>query len=102
MTYRTDLATGLPSITKAPTELLDYTFDFTAWLAEIGDTISSHTVTLSPSGPTITQHANTTTAVTAWVSGGTAGTSYTLTSQITTAGGRTASRSILITVKTYR
>ena len=83
---------------KEPDEVLDYTFDWSDWLTEISDTISSDTVTVE-SGLTEDSNSNDTTSVTVWVSSGTAGTSYTVSSKIVTAGGRTAERTITIDVK---
>ena len=81
---------------KDPADALDYLIDWTAWLGT--DTISASTWT-APTGITKSAESNTTTRATVWVSGGTAGASYTLTNRIVTAGGRTAERSIRITVQ---
>lgn len=80
---------------KDPSAILDYQFDWSDWLGS--DTILSNTVTAS-SGLTVTTSTATTTAVTAWLSGGTAGTSYTVTNRIVTTGGRTDERTITIQV----
>ena len=81
--------------TKDPAAVLDYVVNWSTWLD--GDTISSATVTAS-TGLTLDSSSNTTTTVTGWLSGGTAGTSYTVTFQIITAAGRTDERSIAIFV----
>lgn len=81
---------------KDPSAVLDYAFDWSAWLG--GDTITSHTVTAS-SGITVVSSSATTTAVTAWLSGGTAGQAYMVTNRIETAAGRTDERSIMIRVQ---
>ena len=81
---------------KDPDEILDYTFDWSTWLG--ADTIASDVVTVD-AGLTKDSDSNTTTAVTVWLSGGTAGTAYKVSSKVTTAAGRTAERTIIITVK---
>ena len=90
---------------KDPIAVLDYAFDWKAltngtgksdWLAT-GETIASHTVTV-PTGLTLDSSTATATAVTAWLSGGTAWQSYTVTCRIVTTAGRTDERSITIKV----
>ena len=80
---------------KDPDAVLDYTIDWSSWLGD--DTISASSWTV-PSGLTKDSDSNTTTAATVWLSGGTEGVIYTVTNQITTAGGRTDERSIKILV----
>lgn len=80
---------------KDPSAVLDYVWNWSSWLGV--DTIASHTVTAA-TGLTVDSSAATTTAVTAWLSGGTAGQSYTVTCRIVTAAGRTDERSITIQV----
>lgn len=82
---------------KDPDAVLDFTFDWTTWLA--GDTITGTPVITVESGITKDSQSNTTTAVTVWLSGGTAGTQYTVACKIQTAGGRTEERSITIWVR---
>lgn len=81
---------------KDPDEVLDYTFDWSTWLN--GDTIASDTVTVD-TGLTKDSDSNDTDSVTVWLSGGTAGTAYKVSSKIVTAAGRTAERTIIITVR---
>jgi hypothetical protein len=84
-------------LTQTTTEILDWTINWaTRGLGT--DTIATSTWAISPSGltdaspsPTFT---NTTTTV--WLSGGTAGTFYTITNTITTAGGREMQESFII------
>ena len=78
-----------------PGAALDYTFDWSTWLTAEADTLSSYTVTV-PSGLTLDSDSETSGAVTAWISGGTAGTSYTVTCEIVTTGARTDQRSIIL------
>jgi hypothetical protein len=102
----------MDSISKDPNAVLDYLRDWgpevgatndgsstdDGWLQ--GDTISSSAWSFT--GPdtllVIAGDTNTTTAATVWLSGGTAGRSYTVTNRIVTAGGRTEDRSINVEV----
>lgn len=81
---------------KDPSDVLDYTIDYSALLD--GDTIASSVWSVD-AGITIDSDTNTTTNATVWVSGGTSGNVYTFTNTITTAGGRTFERSARLTVK---
>ena len=81
-------------IPKDPDAVLDYAFDWTEWL-EDGDTISSHTVTVD-TGITKDSDNESSGTVTTWLSGGIAGTDYTIACKITTSAGRTDERSIVI------
>lgn len=94
---------GLVFETRDPADVDYVIFDFASltngtgrsdWLAS-GETISSYTATVD-SGLTkdSDETVNTATGVRVWYSGGTAGTSYTITCAITTSDGREASRSI--------
>lgn len=80
---------------KDANAVLDYRIDWSAWLGV--DTIASTTWTV-PTGITQDSATNTTTTATIWLSGGTAGTAYTLTNRIVTAAGRTQDQSITILV----
>ena len=86
-----------PTIVKDPAEVLDYTFDWSAYLAEISDTIAS--VVFEPVGVEMGVSSHTATAATVWISGGTNGTTAYVTCAITTAEGRTAVRSIYLKIK---
>ena len=67
-----ELKAGKPTIIKDPNAVLDYTVDFAAWLLPETDTIASATVT--GSGVTVDSSGVVdSTAVTMWISGGTAG-----------------------------
>jgi hypothetical protein len=84
---------------KSPAAILDYEFDWSTWIPT-GDTISAVTFTGS-SGITVetspaVSHTNST--ATAWVGGGTAGQTYTLSCQITTTAGRVDVRTQSINV----
>lgn len=82
---------------KDPTATLDYTFDWTAWLLPILDTITSVVWVLDPSLTKVSS-SNSATTATAFVSGGVAGTKVLLTCRITTAGGRTDDRSVTLII----
>jgi len=83
---------------KDPNAVLDYSIDWTTWLAT-SETISASSWTV-PTGITQTTPAPsfTNTVTTIWLLGGTAGTTYTLTNHITTNQGRQDDRSITIQV----
>lgn len=86
-----------PTIVKAPDEVLDYTLDWSAYLLDIEDAIVS--ASFSAVGALVDSFSNTTTAATAWVSGGTAGDTATITCTITTGAGRVAVRSIYLKIR---
>lgn len=73
-----------------PEAVLDYGVDWSAWLGT--DTLASVTWTV-PTGLVLASQANTTTVATAWISGGVAGSVYTVECKVTTAAGRTDERS---------
>jgi hypothetical protein len=84
---------------KDPAAVLDYKFDWAAWLLADADTIVSHTVT-ADTGLTVASSSITDsgTSVTAWLSGGTHNTDYSVVCQIVTAT-RTDERTIRIYVR---
>ena len=79
---------------KDPDSILDYAFDWSDWL-ESGETISTHTITVSI-GLTKDSDSESSGVVTIWLSGGTAGTNYTLACKIVTALNRTDERTAII------
>ena len=96
---------------KGPTSVLDYEFDFgdrwntgdpddADWLKE-SETISSKTVTVTPSGA-LTVDSSTVTysgrVVTAWLSGGVLEETYTVRCTVVTSASRTDSRQILVRI----
>lgn len=80
---------------KDPNAVLDYLIDWSAFLGT--DTIATSTW-IVPTGITKDSDTRTTTTTTIWLSSGTAGHTYELTNRITTAGGRTDDRTVLIAV----
>lgn len=87
---------ALTTYTKDPAAVLDYTFNWSAWLVA-GDTLSTATV-LADTGLTVASTSIVGQTVTAWLSGGEAGASYRVTCQVQTSGGRTDERSIVVEV----
>lgn len=85
-----------PRYLKDANAVLDWEFDWSDWL-DAGETISSHTMTVG-TGLVKDSSANSTTAVTVWLSGGTSGTTYTVTCRVVTSASRTDERSIAIAV----
>lgn len=86
------------SYIKDPSALLDYSWDWSAWLAEVADTISSATVTVPDGLTAVGVPVVADAAVTQRVSGGVIDSAYTLVCQITTAGGLIDERSIYLTI----
>lgn len=87
------------NFTKDPDSTLDYTFDWSDWLAD-GETIASQTVD-TETGLTEESIAASSSAVTVWVSGGTVGNQYSVACKITTDNNpaRVDERTIDIAVK---
>ena len=97
-----------PQFVKDPDAVLDYKFDWAAstngtgdsdWLAA-GETISSHTID-ADTGITVDSSAqtDTNTSVTVWLSGGTAGNTYSVRCEIVTSASRTDERTMKILVE---
>lgn len=85
-------------ITKDPDAVLDYGWDWAAWLAS-GDTIASYTLTVTSGGTvTIDSDSDDGTSVVAFISGGTTGRSV-VTCHIVTTAGREDDRSIILDVR---
>lgn len=84
----------LTNYIKDPDATLDYTFDWTEWLAS-EETIFSHIITVD-AGITKNSDSELDGLITIWLSGGIAGTDYTVACKITTDEGRIDERSIII------
>lgn len=82
---------------KHPDEVLDYVFDWSEWLAEVGDTLAEAAWAV-PDGLTLESSERSSVSATAWISGGTDGASYVVRNAVTTADGRTATRAVLMVV----
>lgn len=96
---------GFSIFPKDPAAVLDYTVDWTTWLAS--DTIATSNWTIVKLTPgtdatplTAGTKSNTSATATQFVSAGTAGITYLLENTITTTGGRTAIRALEIAVST--
>ncbi len=87
---------------KDPGDTLDYVFDIAPALsANLGDGIASLDVTISPGNPgdlVLESCAADGTRAVLWLSGGVALTTYTVTINITTSGGRVLARSVALPV----
>ena len=86
------------SFIKDPAALLDYSWDWSAWLAEVDDTITPANVSVPDGLTAVGSPTVTDTAVTQRVSGGVVDGAYTLVCQITTVGGLVDERSIYLTI----
>jgi len=88
--------------TKDPADVLDYEFDISpALTGNRGDTIATMGVSISPANPgdlTLQGSAVDGAVAVLWLSGGQAGTVYTVTVVLGTTTGRTVQRSILLPV----
>jgi len=86
------------SYEKDPGATLDYVWNWRKLYLELGETIIDSLVSAQP-GITLVSFTNSTDTVTAWLSGGTVGQEYLITSRITTSAGRVDERSILVRVE---
>lgn len=77
-----------PTWTQAADAVLDYTFDWTNWLADTGDAIASATFTPVSPGLTVVSVNVTTTQATGWLTGGVTGDVYPVIVHIVTEYGR--------------
>ena len=80
-----------------PNAVLDFGCNWASWLPT-GVTISTSAWSITPTGPTLANETNSTTATVIYVSGCTVGVTYTLTNRIVTSGtpSRTDDRSIVL------
>lgn len=87
---------------KDPSDVLDYQVDISpALVGDEGDSVGSLDVTVSPSGPgdlMVTSSLADGARIVMWVSGGHAGTVYTVTIDVITVNGRRLQRAILLPV----
>ena len=83
---------------KDPNEVLDYEIDWTDRLVA-GETISSYSWITESGTITIDSHSQAAGVVTAWLSGGTHGSSIVLTNRIVTNQGRTYDQSVRLRIK---
>jgi hypothetical protein len=92
---------GKPTIVKDPNATLDYSWDWSAWLADStpDDTISSFQIIVASGTVTIGSTGHLNGVVTAMISGGAAGEKAAVTCRITTNGGRIDDRTIYLKIK---
>ena len=86
-----------PSIIKDPDATLDYSFDWTDWLAGVSDTISTYEIV--GTGVTVTNVSLSGAKVIGWVSGGVVGAASKIVCKITTTAGRIEQRTIYLTIE---
>lgn len=79
-----------------PDSTVDYLIQWDDELTAEGADVIVTADAIIPDGLTLVDQSNTATAHTIWISGGTTNTDYTVTSRITTAGGRTEDQSITL------
>lgn len=85
------------TILKDPQAVLDYSFDWTAWLTPLTDTILTASFIVDPSLSVVTQFKSTMIA-TVFISGGALNRRVPVTCRIVTAGGRTDERTIYLKI----
>ena len=88
---------GKTAIDKDPAATLDYSMDWSAWLLEIEDSISTFTVTSV--GCTIQGSNKNGNMLTAWIAGGAIGQDASVTFKIVTTGGRSDERTLFFNIK---
>lgn len=107
-TFVIDAKSGKASIIKDPNAILDYTFDWTAWLDMVGDSIATKDVAVTSGNSPASNIAVASSqivgkTVVVWVSGGAAGETATLRCRITTnlpnPGPRTDDRTVYLKIK---
>jgi hypothetical protein len=86
----------IAAFTKDPNSTIDFEIDWNQWLN--GDTVSVSTWEV-PAAFTIQSEGVTSNVTRAFLTGGTAGSDYTITNRITTPGGRIEDRSVLVQVR---
>lgn len=82
---------------KDPDDVLDYQVDWSGRLPT-GDTISTSTW-IVPAGLTKDSDSTSTKTTTIWLSGGTAGSTYSVTNRVVTTGGRTMDASVTLRLR---
>ena len=91
----------LGSFSKSPAERKRYAVDYSDWLG-VGETLSSYTLTSTPSGGMTVDGASIATGNTVlvfFISGGTAGVQYTLDVNIATSSGQIKEDTVLFNVR---
>lgn len=83
-------------VRQDPADVLDYAFDWSDWLDL--DAISTSTWASSPAGLTLAAPSHAAGVARVWISGGTVGGTHLVSNTLTTAGGRTVTRSFWLDV----
>lgn len=83
---------------KDPDAVLDYQFDWAAFLPE-GDVIVASTMTPDSADITVDSESHTDTTTTVWLSGGVLGATHLCTNHITTQDGRQEDKTLTLTIK---
>ena len=83
---------------KDPDAYLDYAMDWSTWL-NTGENVSTYVVSVNDTVLTIATFTKSSNIVTAWLSGGASGQTYTVSIKITTDAARIEERSFRIKIK---
>lgn len=84
---------------KDPSDVLDYDIDYSDWITD-GDTITTAATSVSPASELVVDSVQVSSPeVKVWVSGGEAGTTYTITVTASTTAGRVKEETFKIRVK---
>lgn len=86
-----------PSIQKDPDAVLDYSFDWTDWLAGVSDSIDSYSIT--GTDVAVLSDSRNGAIITVWCGAATPGTVAKLVCRVVTAGARIEDRTIYLIVK---
>lgn len=89
----------LEKFTKQPTDVQDYDIDFSEYLTSMGGDTALSQVTSADPGITLVYSMLTGAVVKVFLSGGVTGTSYKVTTTLTTMGGRVKQAEIVVKVK---
>jgi hypothetical protein len=89
----------LEKFTKQPADVQDYDIDFSEYLASMGDDVALSYVVSADPGITLVYSMLTGAVVKVFLSGGVTGTSYKVTTTLTTMGGRVKQAEIVVRVK---
>lgn len=89
---------SIAKFSKQPADVQDYDVDFTDYLASFGDAGQGETTVADP-GLTLVGHSLLGSVVKVWLAGGTDGSTYKITTTLTTTGGRVKQAEFLLKVK---
>jgi hypothetical protein len=83
---------------KDPDAYLDYAVDWSTWVSS-AENITTYSITVNSSLITVATYSQSGNVVTAWLSGGVVGQTYTVSVKITTDGARVDERSFKLKIK---